>query len=82
MEIRFPILRGRRLDDLRFEDPGSPFFGVALVLPRRMQIIEDLRVRGYSVTDRRSSGSRRGYPGLQAGEETPLHLPGNIGAVR
>src|SRR5450755_4250437 len=54
VEIRFPILRGRRLDDLRFEDPGSPFFGVALVLPRRMQIIEDLRARGYSVTDRRS----------------------------
>src|SRR5450755_1757419 len=61
VEIHFPILRGRRLDDLRFEDPGSPFFGVALVLPRRMQIIEDLRARGY--------------PGLQAGEETPLHPP-------
>jgi hypothetical protein len=24
----------------------------------------------------------RGYPGLQAGEETPLHLPGNVGGVR
>ena len=57
MEIRFPILRGRRLDDLRLEDPGSPFFGVALVLSRRMQIIEDLRARGYSVTGRRSWAS-------------------------
>jgi hypothetical protein len=54
VEIRIPILRGRRLDDLRFEDPGSPFFGVSLMLPRRTQIIEDLRARGYSVTDRRS----------------------------
>jgi hypothetical protein len=54
VEIRFPVLRGRRRDDLRFEDPGSPFFGVALMLPRRIRIIEDLRARGYSVTDRRS----------------------------
>jgi hypothetical protein len=54
VEIRLPIPRRRRLDDLRFEDPGSPFFGVALMLPRRTQIIEDLRARGYSVTDRRS----------------------------
>jgi hypothetical protein len=53
-EIRFSILRGRRLDDLRFEDPESPFSGVSLMLPRRTQIIEDLRARGYSVTDRRS----------------------------
>jgi hypothetical protein len=53
-EIRFPILRGRRRDDVRFEDPDSPFFGVALMLPRRQQIIEDLRARGYAVTDRRS----------------------------
>jgi hypothetical protein len=39
---------------VRFEDPDSPFFGVALMLPRRQQIIEDLRARGYAVTDRRS----------------------------
>jgi hypothetical protein len=57
VEIRLPILRGRRLDDLRFEDPGSPFFGVTLMLPTRMQIIEDLRARGYAVTDRRPAGS-------------------------
>jgi hypothetical protein len=30
----------------------------------------------------RSSGWRRGDPGLQAGEETPLHLPGNVDAAR
>jgi CO/xanthine dehydrogenase Mo-binding subunit len=30
----------------------------------------------------RSSGSRRGYPGLQAGEETPRHLPGNVSFIR
>ena len=29
-----------------------------------------------------SSESRRGDPGLQAGEETPRHLPGNVSAVR
>ena len=30
----------------------------------------------------RSSGSRRGDPGLQAGEETPRHLPGNVSSTR
>ncbi len=30
----------------------------------------------------KSSGSRRGDPGLQAGEETPRHLPGNVSDSR
>jgi 3-carboxy-cis,cis-muconate cycloisomerase len=30
----------------------------------------------------RSSESRRGDPGLQAGEETPRHLPGNVSGAR
>ena len=30
----------------------------------------------------RSSGSRRGYPGLKTGEETPRHLSGNVSGVR
>ena len=34
------------------------------------------------VTQAPSSGSRRGRPGLRAGEETPRHLPGNVGGVR
>jgi hypothetical protein len=54
IEIRLPIFRWRRLAILRFEDPDSPFSGVSVGLPRRSQIIEDLRARGYSVTDRRS----------------------------
>jgi hypothetical protein len=29
-----------------------------------------------------SSESRRGDPGLQAGEETPRHLRGNVGGIR
>ncbi len=29
-----------------------------------------------------SSESRRGDPGLQGGEETPRHLPGNVGGIR
>jgi transposase len=36
-------------------------------------------VRSNPIRPGQSSGSRRGYPGLQAGEETPLHLPGNEG---
>jgi hypothetical protein len=54
VEIYLPILHWRRLDNLRFEDPDSPFFGVSLMLPRRTRIIEELRARGYSVIDRRS----------------------------
>jgi hypothetical protein len=29
-----------------------------------------------------SSGWQRGDSGLQGGEETPLHLPGNVGGIR
>jgi hypothetical protein len=54
VEIYLPILHWHRLDNLRFEDPDSPFFGVSLMLPRRTRIIEELRARGYSVIDRRS----------------------------
>jgi hypothetical protein len=53
VDIQLPILYWRRLDNLRFEDPDSPFFGVSLMLPRRTRIIEELRARGDTVTDRR-----------------------------
>jgi hypothetical protein len=60
VEIHLPILHWRRLDNLRFEDPESAFFGVSLMLPRRKQIIEELRARGYSVTDRRACSPTEG----------------------
>jgi len=47
------VLRWQRLDILNFEDPGSPFAGLTLTLARRKRIVEELRARGYSVTDRR-----------------------------
>jgi hypothetical protein len=53
IKVTLPVLRWRRLDILRFEDPGSPFAGVTLTLARRKRIVEELRSRGYSVTDRR-----------------------------
>jgi hypothetical protein len=33
-------------------------------------------------TTTQSSGSRRGDPGLQAAQETPRHLPGNVSGTR
>ena len=53
VDIQLPILRWRRLDNLRFEDPDSPFFGVSVMLPRRTRIIEELCAHGYTVIDRR-----------------------------
>jgi hypothetical protein len=53
LEIWFPVLRWQRQDILRFEDPGSAFSGVTLTLPARKRVVEELRSRGYPVTDRR-----------------------------
>jgi len=53
LHIYLPIFHWRRLQVVYFEDPASAFFGVSLQLPRRKRIIEELRARGYSVTDKR-----------------------------
>jgi hypothetical protein len=53
IKVTLPVLRWQRLDILNFEDPGSPFAGLTLTLARRKRIVEELRARGYSVTDRR-----------------------------
>ncbi|HYZ57874.1 MAG TPA: hypothetical protein VE733_30835 [Streptosporangiaceae bacterium] len=52
LRINLPLFYWRRLAVVRFEDPTSALFGVSLVLPRRTQAIDELRARGFSVTDR------------------------------
>lgn len=53
LKITLPVLHWQRLDILRFEDPAAAFSGITLTLPARKQIVEELRDRGYSVTDQR-----------------------------
>jgi len=53
----------RTLDYLRFTDSAGALSGVRLVLPVRPQrIVDELRSRGYSVTDRRKEGAPRAAP--------------------
>jgi hypothetical protein len=51
LHVTLPVLRWRRLDILTF-DPDSPFGGLTITLARRARIAEELRCRGYTVTDR------------------------------
>jgi hypothetical protein len=51
LHVTLPLLRWQRLDVLTF-DPGSPFGGLTATLARRTRIAEELRCRGYTVTDR------------------------------
>jgi hypothetical protein len=53
-------------------------FGVATPLLD----LATLALRVHQQRIHNSSESRRGNPGLQAGEETPLHLPGNVSGIR
>jgi hypothetical protein len=57
---------------------GEPMLGHAvdmMILVRRCSLFSSTH---YTP----SSESRRGDPGLQAGEETPRHLPGNVSGIR
>jgi len=49
--VHLPVLRWHRVDVLRF-GPGSAFADVRLRVPQRRRIADELRGRGYSVTDR------------------------------
>lgn len=48
--VHLPVLRWRRVEVVRF-GPGSAFADVRLRVPRRRRIADELRGRGYSVTD-------------------------------
>ena len=48
--VHLPVLRWRRVEVVRF-GPGSAFADVRLTVPRRRRIADELRGRGYSVTD-------------------------------
>jgi hypothetical protein len=54
LQVDFPVFRWRRRTVLRFENPASALFGISLMLPRRTQAIDQLRARGFEVTDRRT----------------------------
>jgi len=49
--VHLPDLRWRRVEVVRF-GPGSAFADVQIRVPRRRRIVDELRGRGYSVTDR------------------------------
>lgn len=53
LHVDLPVVHWRRREVVRFEDSASALFGVSLELHGRKQIVEELRARGYSVTDKR-----------------------------
>jgi hypothetical protein len=49
--VDLPVLHWRHVEVVRF-GPGSAFADVRIRVPRRRRIVDELRGRGYSLTDR------------------------------
>lgn len=54
VEVLLSVLHWRRHVTVRFTDTASPLYGVKLRLSRRTTAVDELRARGYAVTDRRT----------------------------
>jgi hypothetical protein len=53
LHVYLPIIRWRRRETVRFENPGCPLSGVMIELRRRARIVDELRAQGYAVMDKR-----------------------------
>lgn len=53
LRVSLPVISWRRRETVRFENPQCPLSGVLIELSRRARVAEELRARGYAVTDRR-----------------------------
>ena len=52
VRVFLPMLHWHRWIQVTFEQAATNFAGVKVMLPRRTKAIDELRARGYSVTDR------------------------------